>query len=212
MVAPQEHDYSVMGGADRVKVGRMLSLAASLISGVLVFLLLASVDVAKKMGWHVNLPPTLLSLVGASMVFTVLYAALNKWAWRWPGASLALKVPNISGAWDCRGETIDINGNVTREWTADIVIFQTWDKLRIRLNSSESGSNSISAALANDSVDGVVLLYHYKNDPKVGSVGLASHTGCCVMTIAKDGMTASGDYFTGRGRMSVGRMTWIKRN
>jgi hypothetical protein len=69
----------------------------------------------------------------------------------------------------------------------------------------------MSAALAHDSVDGFVLLYHYRNDPKPGSVGLASHTGCCVMTIAKDVKTATGEYFNGRGRMTFGTMDWTRR-
>lgn len=97
MLAPQDHEYSVMGGANRAKVGRILSAVASAASGVLVFLLLSAVDLAKKLGWHANVPPTVLSLLGAGAVFGVLYWILNKWAWKWPGIGLMLKVPDISG-------------------------------------------------------------------------------------------------------------------
>lgn len=82
MVSPQEHEYSVMGGASRVKVGRLLSFAASAISGGLVFTLLSAFDLAKRLGWNANVPPTLLSLVGAGAVFGTLYWVLNKWAWK----------------------------------------------------------------------------------------------------------------------------------
>lgn len=212
MVAPQEHEYSVLGGANRTKIGRVLTLTASSISSALVFMLLTAVDFAKKYNLNVNLPPMVLSLLGAGMVFALLNLLLSKWAWRWPGASLALKVPDISGTWDCEGKTLHDDGRVKYEWTGEIVIVQTWDKLRIRLRTETSGSNSINAALAFDSIDGVVLLYHYRNDPKGGSAGLAAHTGCAVVTISKNGQTAAGDYFTGLGRKNVGTMNWKKRN
>ena len=212
MIAPQEHEYSVMGGANRANVGRLLSFAASAISGALVFMLLTAVDLAKKLGWNVNAPPTLLSLLSAGTAFGLLYWVLNKWAWKWPGIGHALKVPDISGTWDCSAKSLEGSGSIKFEWLGEVTIVQSWDKLRIRLATKTSRSSSISAALAHDSVDGYVLLYHYRNDPKIGTVDLASHTGCSVMTIAKDLKTATGDYFNGRGRMTFGTMNWTKRN
>jgi hypothetical protein len=212
MIAPQEHEYSVIGGVNRANVGRLLSFAASAISGVLVFTLLYAVDFAKKFGWNVNVPPTLLSLLGAGAVFGFLYWVMNKWAWKWPGIGQALNVPNIAGTWNCVGKTLDSEGLSKYDWQAEVTIVQSWDKLRIRLVTKTSGSSSISAALAQDSIDGFVLLYHYRNDPKAGAIGLASHTGCSVMTIAKDLKSATGDYFNGRGRMTFGTMNWTKIN
>lgn len=212
MVAPQEHEYSIMGGVNRANIGRFLTIAASTISGVLVYALLSAVDLAKKFGLNANVPPTLLSLLGASSVFGFLYWMLNKWVWKWPGIGLALKVPDMSGVWDCVGTTLACDGSTKYDWKAEITIVQSWDKLRIRLVTSKSGSSSISAALAHDSVDGFVLLYHYRNDPKVDAVGLTSHTGCAVMTIAKNLKSATGDYFNGRGRMTFGTMNWTKRD
>ena len=212
MLAPQDHEYSIMGGINRAKVGRILSGVASIVSGVLVFILLSVVDLAKSFGWHANVPPTVLSLLGAGAVFGALYWILNKWAWKWPGIGLILKVPNISGVWECSGTTINSDGSTRHEWTAKVIIIQSWDKLRIRLTTETSGSSSICAALAQDSVDGFVLLYHYRNDPRADAVSLASHTGCSVMIIATDLKSATGDYFNGRGRTTFGTMNWNKRN
>lgn len=212
MVAPQEHEYSVMGGVNRTNVGRLLSFVASAISGGLVFGILYMVDLAKKLEWNVNAPPTLLSLVGAGTVFSVLYWVLNKWAWKWPGVGMLLKVPDVSGTWNCQGKTLAPDGSTKFDWQADVTIVQCWDKLRIRLTTKTSGSSSISAALAHDSVDGFVLLYHYRNDPRPEAVELKPHTGCAVMTIAKDLKSADGEYFNGRDRMTFGTMTWTKRN
>jgi hypothetical protein len=211
MVAPQEHEYALMGGANRASVGRWLSIGASAISGALVFALLYAVDVAKTLGWHVNAPPTVLSLIGAGAVFGVLYTVLNRWAWKWPGIGLALNVPDVSGTWDCAGKTLEADGTVKYSWLAEVKIVQSWDKLRIRLATATSGSTSISAALAHDSVDGFVLLYHYRNDPKPGAAGLAAHSGCSVMTLTTDLRSATGEYFNGRGRMTFGTMNWTKR-
>jgi len=211
MVAPQEHEYVVTGGVNRANVGRLLSFAASSISGLLVFALLSAVNLANKLGWNVNAPPTLLSLLGASAVFGFLYWVLNKWAWRWPGIGLALKVPDVSGHWDCAGRTLNSDGSTKYDWKGEVTIVQSWDKLRIRLTTETSGSSSMSAAIAHDSIDGFVLLYHYRNDPKPGAAGLASHTGCSVMVIANDTDSATGEYFNGRGRMTFGTMNWTKR-
>ena len=211
MVVPQDHEYLVMGGVERAKIGRYLSITSSAISAGLVFALLAAVDLAKTFGLNVNVPPAVLSLLGAGMVFGVLYGILNKYAWRWPVIDRLLKVPNLAGVWDCQGESLCTDGTVVYHWNGEVTIVQSWDKLRIRLKTAQSGSNSMVAALATDSVDGFVLLYQYRNDPKMGEAGLASHMGCAVVTIAKDLRSATAEYFNGGGRLTFGKMTWTVR-
>jgi hypothetical protein len=203
---------SGLSTALRMAGGRLLSFAASAISGALVFFILHFVDLAKKLGWNVNVPPTLLSLAGAGTIFGALYWVLSKWAWKWYGVDIWLKVLDLSGTWDCLGKTLAPDGTTKFDWRAEVQIVQSWDKLRIRLTTKTSGSNSISAALAHDSVDGVALLYHYRNDPQLEAAELKAHTGCSVMTVAKDLKSATGEYFTGCGRMTFGTMTWTKRN
>lgn len=213
MIAPQEHEYAVIGGANRVQIGRYLSLASSTISAGLVFLLLAAVDLAKKFDLPVNVPPTVLSLMGAGAVFGVLYWVLNSYVWRWPGVARLLKVPNLSGIWDCMGESLGPNAPASPQWRGEITIVQTWDKVRIRLKTAQSGSSSMAAALAHDSIDGVVLLYQYRNDPNINALatGMASHMGCAVVTVAQDLRSATAEYFNGGGRSTFGKMTWTKR-
>jgi hypothetical protein len=214
MITPQDHEYAVMGGTNRAQIGRYLSLASSAISAGLVFLILGAVDLAKKFNLPVNVPPAMLSLVGAGAVFGALYWVLNSYVWKWPGVAHLLKVPDLSGTWECTGESLGPNAAVPPQWSGEITIVQTWDKLRVRLKTSQSGSSSMAAALGHDSVDGVVLLYQYRNDPKIGAVtsGMASHIGCAVVTIAKDLKSASAEYFNGGGRSTYGKMTWTKRS
>ncbi len=210
MIAPQEHEYSIMGGANRANVGRMLSLAASSISAGLVFIVLSLVNLAEKLGWNVNLPPMLMSLLGAGMVFTVLYWVLDRWLWKLSWVGKYLKVPDLSGTWTCEGKTYPTDDSQEVYWKGTVTIVQSWDKLRIHLRTETSYSDSIAAAMAYDSVDGYVVLYHYANFPLPPLTELKHHKGCCFLTVGKDLKSAVGEYFNGQGRTSSGTMTWTK--
>lgn len=205
-----DHEYAILGGINRSLIGRYISVIAATVSAGIVFALLAAVDVAKRFGLPANLPPAALSLVGAAAVFTALYALFNLYIWRWGPLNRLLKIPNISGRWECSGETLEPNGNVLHLWNGVIVITQTWDRIRVRLKTAQSGSNSISAALLHDEADGFVLLYHYRNEPKVGETHLHSHRGFAEITFSSDLTDASGEYFNGQGRFTFGRLS-LKR-
>ena len=211
MTLPSDHEYAVLGGVSRASIGRYLTIASSTVSGVLVFLVLQAVNLAKAFGWNANLPPTVMSLLGASAVYGGMYWILKNYAWKWTVFNKFLKVPNLAGVWDCQGQTLDIDGNVTYTWTAEISIVQCWDMLRIRLKTAQSGSNSIAAALTHDSVDGWILLYQYRNDPRNDQPQLRSHVGCSAVTISKDLKSATAEYFNGGGRATFGKMTWTRR-
>ncbi|WP_424620122.1 hypothetical protein [Bradyrhizobium sp.] len=51
-------------------------------------------------------------------------------------------------------------------------MWQSWDKIRLRLVAKSSSSDSVAAAITYDSIDGYHLLYHYRNTPSITSVGL----------------------------------------
>jgi hypothetical protein len=206
-----DHEYAVIGGVNRATIGRYLAILASSISAGLVFLVLQADSLAKAMGMSVNLPPTILSLVGAGTVYTVLFWILKHHAWKWRPVAALLQVPNLAGKWDCKGETLDRDGNVNYQWDAEITIVQCWDKIRVRLKTDQSGSSSVAAALSRDSADGWKLLYQYKNDPKIDQPDLHSHTGTSCVTLPEDLQSATAEYFNGVGRATFGRMTWTRR-
>jgi len=206
------HEYALLGGVNRAFIGRYISLAASAVSGLIVFSVLSAVDLAEKFGIPVNLPPTALSLVGAGAVFSLLYMLFDKFIWRWGYASKWLKVPNLSGEWGCTGQTINDEGQIRYEWDADVTICQTWDKIRVRLRTAQSGSNSIAAALVYDEADGFRLLYNYRNDPYAGQAELRSHVGFANILFDKSLTSGSGEYFNGHGRPTFGRMTFRRKS
>ncbi len=205
-----DHEYSLLGGINRAQIGRYLGVAAATISAIIVFILLAIVDIAKNLNISANLPPSVLSLVGASTVFAILYWLFDRHIWCWPQIRSLLKVPNLSGEWKCVGKTMSSEGGVIQEWSGSVVIIQSWDKIRVRLKTDDSGSNSISAALLFDEIEGYHLLYSYRNDPLPGPKRLASHVGFSNMLFNKEQKSASGNYFNGSGRFTSGIMTWEK--
>lgn len=202
----QEHEYALLGGVNRAKVGRYLSLLSATVSAVIVFLLLTAVDLAKHFGVPATLPPSVLSLVGAGTIFAILYWIFDLYAWRWPYLSSLLKVPDLSGKWRCIGLTLNTDGSTQHNWEGTVTILQSWDKLRVHLKTQHSGSNSITAALLYDEADGYVLLYHYRNDPNIGETELRSHRGFAELLFEKDCQSAQGEYFNGHGRFTFGTM------
>jgi len=205
-VGVAEHEYALLGGINRAKVGRYLSVLAASVSAGIVFVLLAVVDLAHRLGIPNNLPPSVLSLLGAGAVFGVLYWLFDRFAWNWPYLSSLIRVPDLSGKWLCDGRTINVDGSNGYEWHGTVTIVQSWDKIRVRLATGQSSSNSITAALISDEADGYRLLYNYRNDPKIGETHLKSHLGFADLVFAEDRTSAEGEYFNGHGRFTFGTM------
>lgn len=204
------HEYSVLGGINRARIGQILGTIAAAVSSALVALLLAAVNLAKMLGFGSLVPTVLLPPIGAGLVFAVLYWLFDRHAWKLPWFSLALGVPNLTGRWHCDGQTINPDKTKGYVWCAEIIIVQSWDKIRVRLKTAQSGSNSISAALIRDEADGFRLFYSYRNDPRADQPNLESHRGYADIVFASDLKTAEGEYFNGLGRFTFGTMKLTK--
>jgi hypothetical protein len=202
----QDHEYALVGGVNRAKIGRYLTLTSAVVSAGIVLLLLSAVDFASRLHIPVNLPPIVLSLVGAGSVFVALYWIFDRFLWRFPGLDQILKVPNLSGEWCCDGKTLNPDKTPSYVWTGTIRIAQSWDKIRLHLVTASSTSDSVAAAITYDSIDGYHLLYHYRNTPSITSIDLAAHRGFAELNFSPDLRTASGDYFNGGGRFTFGTM------
>lgn len=200
-----EHEYALLGGFNRAHLGRWIYVVASAISAVIVFLLLAAVDVASAWGLNVNLPPMVLALLGAGSVYAALYWLFNRYGWKYTPIGRLLKLPDLSGKWTCTGVPIEPTGG--KPWTGQVTIVQSWDRLRIHMKTSQSTSDSLAAALQHDEAAGSRLMYHYRNQPLTGQ-DLTPHHGFAEMTFARGEFSARGDYFNGRGRNTFGTMVW----
>lgn len=203
-----DHEYTLLGGYSRTLVGRWLATAAATLSSGLVFLLLTLVDVAQRFGFDAKLPPIVLSLVGAGVVYGVLYVVFNTWLWKIPLLGRFLKSPDLSGRWRCEGMTLDVDPH--RPWSGVATIVQSWDRIRVNLETETSISDSLSAALQHDAAIGYRLMYHYNNRPKLQARDLAAHHGFAEVIFAPDGQSARGEYFNGRGRNTFGTFILTK--
>ncbi len=200
------HEYSVLGGINRARIGQAIAILAAAISSGLVALLLAAVDLARVLGFGQYIPTVLLPPIGAGIVFTGLYWFFDRHAWKHPWIAGALGVPNLAGQWRCDGQTINPDKTKGYVWQADVTIVQSWDKIRVRLKTSQSASNSTTAALLRDDADGYRLFYSYRNEPRADQAELQSHHGYAELVFTPDQKAAEGEYFNGLGRFTFGTM------
>ncbi|HFU2857729.1 TPA: hypothetical protein ACGQ50_001275 [Enterobacter cloacae] len=205
----KSHEYIVICGINRSKVGKILGGIASLLSAGLIYtvlLLLARFDIFSS---ESTIPPSVSSLLSAGAIYVVLYAWFDSSLWKRQKIARFLKIPDLSGEWDCIGEGRDKEGK-TYNWNALIKIAQTWDKVHIRMQTAQSGSDSVAASIIYDEGIGYRLIYNYRNDPKINEPELHSHMGFAEFTFNEDISSAEGEYFNGRGRNTFGTMS-IKR-
>jgi hypothetical protein len=200
------HEYAVLDGFNRSKLGRIIAVVAGAISGVLVLAALSLVNVAERFGFSPNLPPTALSLLSAATVFLCIYWFFDNFMWRWRVVAKALRIPNIAGRYEVSGFRFSAEKSDSLPWEGEMTISQTWDRIRVHLKTSQSASTSVAAALHWDASEGFRLLYHYRNDPRTGERDLNAHRGFADILFTHDLTTADGEYFNGQGRFTFGRM------
>ena len=204
--SPLNHEYSVLGGINRARIGQVLGTIAAAVSSALVAILLAALDLARTLGFGEYVPTVLLPPIGAGLIFFALYWLFDRHVWKHPLIAKALGVPNLTGHWRCEGQTINPDRTKGYDWEGRVTIVQSWDKIRVRLKTERSGSNSTTAALVHDEADGFRLFYSYKNDPRADQAALHSHRGYAELVFAPDLKSAEGEYFNGLGRFTFGLM------
>lgn len=208
----QDHEYAILGGLNRARIGQALGALASIVSAAIVAIVLALFNVALWLGIGDAIPPVVLIPVGAGAVYSILYWLFDRHAWRLAAVARWSKVPDLSGRWRCEGLTLPVNDQAGRPWSGEIVIVQSWDRIRVRLKTPQSGSNSMTASLLHDPADGYRLIYSYRNDPKISEPELASHLGFAELLFAPDLASAEGEYFNGHGRYTFGTLKLVKEN
>jgi hypothetical protein len=207
----RDHEYAILGGLNRAKIGQTIGVIAGVISAMIVAAILALINVAKWLGVGDSVPPVLLIPIGAGAVYAALYWLFDRHAWKIGTLSRWLKVPDLSGRWICEGRTLSPGSDAYGpSWSAEIMIIQSWDRIRVRLKTAQSASNSVTASLLHDPVDGYRLIYSYRNDPRIGETELASHLGFAELIFAPDLRSADGEYFNGHGRYTYGTMTLVR--
>lgn len=146
-------------------------------------------------------------------LFAALYFLFNKYLWKLGWLRKLLLVPDLNGTWGCKGRTTLKNGEEADfDWAATIKITQSWSKILIHLQTSQSESKSISASLFHEDGVGFRVLYQYDNRPNADELDLLNHSGCGELLFDENVTNASGSYFTDRHRTTVGTMSLKKEN
>ena len=205
-----DHEYSVVGGLNRAKIGHWIGGISVLVSSAVVTTVLLLVDLAKKLGFSKGIPELILWPIGAGTIYLILYWFFESRFWRSKYVNFVLKVPDIEGTWSCEGQKLRDDGSPELNWSGTMTIVQSWDFIRIYLKTSSSESDSVSAALLYDKAIGYKLMYSYRNRPNAAQPHLAAHNGYAELLFNPQLTTAEGDYFNGRGRYSYGTMKLTK--
>lgn len=145
--------------------------------------------------------------LSAMAMFGALYFCVDRWAWRPRKVRRALLVPDLGGRWRCVGRTLAQNGTAPeREWSATVVIKQSWTRIAVVLETKTSRSHSIAAALLEEPDGGFRLVYTYENEPSPQESHLQRHVGTARLRFDAEAQVGEGDYFTGRDRYTFGMM------
>ncbi|MBH0359275.1 hypothetical protein [Bacillus toyonensis] len=147
--------------------------------------------------------------ITCSLLFAINYFLFNKYIWKFKICKKILCIPDLNGEWKCVGLSNNIDLQQQFDWTAEIKIIQTWDKICISMeNGSSSKSKSITAAIKHFEGVGYQLSYNYENKPEVSADSdMRKHDGFCVLTFNEDNKKAEGYYFNNiQDRKSYGQM------
>ncbi len=212
-MATNGHEYCVQNAFNRSHAGRYIYAIAMAISWVAIYILL------KLNGELSPLVNFLISSLTTGIFFLACYFLFDKWIWKCGLLFHFLKYPDISGEWECVGKTSykELDNELVKsndsEWLGKVTIVQTWDKLRIKMETEHSTSESISAAIIYDEIDSYKVLYSYKNEPNdLDHKELRTHLGFVELQLNKNSKSASAKYYNVSGRRTFGSMEWNKLN
>ena len=184
------HEYCVHNGFNRSHAGKYVYSLATFISWILIYFLLKFLGGLSPY-WNV-----IISSAITALLFLTFYFLFDKWIWKTGLFFKILKYPDISGEWSCKGisDYQEENSEMikhNREWIGKVTILQSWDKVRIRLETEFSTSDSISAAIIYDEIEEYKVLYSYENKPKdLDHEELRIHRGFVELTLHKDNKRA----------------------
>ena len=149
--------------------------------------------------WWVDAP----SVMG---FYGLIYQWFDKFLWSQKFLFISFSsIPNLKGTWvgtihSSYGGGTDVPGII-------LYIRQTWTGINVQLVTQTSSSYSIMAAVNTHNSSEPSLKYEYMNEPSALSVDtMHAHRGTTNLQLSPDGKELRGDYFTGRGRQSLGTM------
>ncbi|HEX8579757.1 MAG TPA: hypothetical protein VF655_09225 [Allosphingosinicella sp.] len=199
-----EHEYSVIGHS-RSSWGRRLGAIAGGVAAFGVLVAGAVLGLAEQLGLGKHVPEIVLWPFTAASVYAGVHWLFNRFIWRWRWFSKVLGVPDLSGRWRCKGQTLNPVRGAVANWEGELVISQSWEKIRVHLCTANSESQSKAASLIYEPGTGFRLLYSYFNLPGLGQ-RLHAHIGYSEIVFDEELSRGNGEYFNNKGRVTYGTM------
>jgi hypothetical protein len=187
------HGYSI-DSDERERVPLLVAVAALLLS---YSIWLALQQFAIELPWWLSAP----SVIG---IYGGLSALFNQWLWRRPVVRrlLSLRTPNVAGVWT---GTVTPAADGLEPKQITVTIRQTWSKIGIGLESTDSQSRSMMGGVTTETPGRPEIIYEYLNEPKPGAAdGMHAHRGLARLSIHAGLKELEGEYFTGRDRVTHG--------
>ena len=140
-------------------------------------------------------------------VYGVLHLLYNRWFWkvRFRRRNVS-PIPDLNGSW--KGRLVssykdEYQRNVEKDCC--LSIRQTWLDIMVVLETDSSRSWSTMAAVYSRDSAHFGLKYDYTNEPfALADDDLEEHRGTAQLRYTSDSDVLTGDYYTGRGRLTVG--------
>jgi len=135
------------------------------------------------------------------------------YVWRWqPLRKLGIiKIPYLGGNY--RGHLWSSHDGHEERYKCEFTITQTWSKIIVRGQFEQSRSFNGITGISVEGTDAPRLTYEYWNEPASGSQeAMNAHRGTIWFDIVQKGdrLHLDGEYYTGRGRGTSGRIELVK--
>jgi hypothetical protein len=155
--------------------------------------------------WWIDAPST----IG---IYGLLYYLFDRHLWRWKiWRRLGIvKVPDLNGDWS--GHVCSSFDDYNKISDATLKISQHWTHISIVLESERSGSKSQIAAILTKDLNIAILSYEYMNEPLPDAEDtMHMHRGTARLVLKDNGNLLEGDYYTGKGRETFGRLIFGRK-
>lgn len=143
-------------------------------------------------------------------LFGLLYFMFDRFIWKWHLLRRLdiVTIPDLNGAWS--GEIESSHDQGSQPLQVSVVISQRWSKILVELETEESHSKSVAASFLTSYSSSPELVYAYVNEPKPNAQkSMEMHKGTARLVFT--GQALEGDYYTGRGRVTVGSIRLTRK-